>query len=335
MNKTIFVLFFYVLPIFAEQTVRHYKLTVRASEINPRAKEYPKINYTFSDTHGKITDLQHGAVDVRVPSRGQLVIWLMGHNQRHFDRINSYGLHAIQPHYANRWFSTVPKKLHDAGNCLGDIRLEAAIGQDHSPIIEIPKPDGLEARSLQLVKWLVKNNPEGKWDQFLNQDHSDLLWDKVILSGSSHGSTTSARLAKYRKVARVVMFCGPRDQLESWQSLPSVTPNNRYFGFTHILDSGWVGDHYCRSWQMLGLEKFGPLVNVDQTKPPFGNSRRLITNCDVNNDSRKAHGIVVRGKDWDAVWRYLYTHPVGKTGNPVPIDPDCKMNIRAKVGEKK
>ena len=335
MNKVLLIFLFCGLSLLAEQAAEHYKFSVRASGINPEATEYSKINYTFTDTKGKVMDLQHAAVDVRVPSRGQLVIWLMGHNQRLFDRINSYGLHAIQPHYANRWFSTVPKELHDAGNCLGDIRLEAATGRDYSPHVQISKPDGLEARSLQFVKWLVKKNPDGKWDQFLNKDHSDLLWDKVILSGSSHGSTTSARFAKHRKVARVVMFCGPRDQLESWQGIPSVTPANRYFGFTHILDTGWVGDHYCRSWQMLGLAKFGPLVNVDQAKAPFGNSRRLVTNCDVNNDSRKAHSIVVRGKDWDSVWRYLFTHPVDQIGGSVPIDPGCKMNLRPKIEEKK
>ena len=28
----------------------------------------------------------------------------------------------------------------------------------------------------------------------------------------------------------------------------------------------------------------------------------------------------------EAVWRYLFTHPVEKTGQPVPPDPDCQMN---------
>lgn len=310
------------------QAGRHHEFSIRASEINPEAREHSKINYAFKDKKGKILDLQHAVVDTRVASRGQLVIWLMGHNKGLFKSIAGYGLHAIQPHYANRWFSTVPRELHDAGNCLGDIRLEAATGEDHSPLVVIPKPDGLAARSLKMVKWLVKKNPEGKWEQFLTADRGDLLWDKVILSGSSHGSTTSARFAKHRKVARVVMFCGPRDQLESWQGLPSATPANRYFGFTHVLDTGWTGDHYCRSWQMLGLAKFGPLVNVDEAKPPFGNSRRLITNYGVNNDPRRAHGIVVRGDAWEEVWRYLYTHPVDQTGHPAAPDPNCKMDLR-------
>ncbi len=314
----------------ASQTGSRHDLTVRASAINPQAKEYPAIDYVFADEKGNPKDQQHAVVDPEVPSRGELVIWLMGHNQRFFEHLASYGLHAIQPHYANRWFSKIDGKKRDDGTSLGKVRLEAATGEDHSPLIHLAKPDGLAQRSIQMVKWLAESHPEGKWGQFLTDDGSDLRWDKVILSGISHGSTTSARFAKHQKVARVVMFSGPRDQFETWHGFPSATPTNRYFGFTHVLDAGWVGDHYCRSWQMLGLAEFGPLVNVDGASAPYGNSRRLITNSDVDNDSGRAHGVVISGAAWPGVWRYLFTHPVEETGDPVPFDEDCRMDLRAK-----
>lgn len=306
---------------------QRYDLQVRASEINPHAKEYKEIDFVFADSNGKPKDLQHAVVDTTVPSRGQLVIWLMGHNQNFFEHLARYGLHGIQPHYANSWFSKIDAKKRDDGTTLGQVRLEAATGEDYSPLVNIAKPDGLAARSIQFVKWLSAHHPEGKWDQFLTDDHSDLLWDKVILSGISHGSTTAARFAKHQQVARVVMFSGPRDQFESWQGFPSATPPNRYFGFTHVLDEGWIGDHYCRSWQLLGLAEFGPLVNVDGANAPYGNSRRLITNCDVGNDSRRAHSVVLTGTDWGEVWRYLFTHPVELTDEPVPFEPDCTMDL--------
>ncbi|MGC4121937.1 MAG: hypothetical protein QM765_46615 [Myxococcales bacterium] len=56
------------------------------------------------------------------------------------------------------------------------------------------------------------------------------------------------------------MFCGPRNQYETWQGLPSATPKNRFFAFSHVLDGGWTGGHYCRSWELLGLQEFGPVV---------------------------------------------------------------------------
>jgi hypothetical protein len=129
------------------------------------------------------------------------------------------------------------------------------------------------------------------------------------------------------------MLCGPRDQHETWQALPSATPKNRFFGFSHVLDDGWKGSHYCRSWELLGLNEFGPIIDVDQTAPPYENTRRLITAANVNNDPRRAHSCVTPGGGavknsegkfiHEPVWKYLFTHPVEEVGKPVAADPNC------------
>jgi hypothetical protein len=318
---------------------QRFDLSKRASEIDPRAKEHPEIKFTFTDDKGKPADLQHAVVDTRVPSQGKLVIWLMGHNQGLFERIASYGYHGIQPHYSNGWFAGITKAQTDGGDgtVLGKIRLEAATGEDFSPLVDIPKPDGMMERVFQFVKWLQKENPEGKWGQFLTADGKGLQWERVVMSGISHGSTTAARFAMHQKVDRVVMFSGPRDNTETWQGGPSATPSNRFFGFTHVLDGGWTADHYCRSWQLLRMHNHGPVVNVDDAKPPYGDTRRLITNSDVKNNSARAHTVVVPGgKDsigqwlYDDVFRYLFTHPVEKSGQAVPMDADCTMDQQKK-----
>ncbi len=319
---------------FHDPMPQRYLLQARASELDPNAKEHPEIDFVF-EKNGKPQDLENASVDTGVAPQGKLVIWMMGYNDRLFQRLNSYGLHAIQPHYANRWFSKVCLEKPVGETCRGNVRLEAATGEDFSDEVDIPKPDGMMERVLHFVKYLAKENPAGKWDFFLKEGGENLRWDRVIISGSSHGSTTSARFAKHQKVDRVVMLCGPRDQYQNWQRLPSATPANRFFGFSHVLDGGWTGYHYCRSWEMLGLRKFGPIINVDGSAPPYGNSRRLISAADVKNDAKRAHSSVTPGgaspKDADGkflyepVWRYLYTHPVNEVGPPVERDPDCKV----------
>lgn len=323
---------------FKDPAPKRYDLVGRASQIDPNAKAHPEIEFVF-EKGGKPADEEHAAVDTRVKPQGKLVIWLMGNNKELFDRVTSYGLHAIQVHYANGWFGKFGNSSPgDDGQLLGKIRLEAATGEDFSPLVSIPKPDGMMERSYQFVKWLTKQNPQGGWEYFLTDDKKGLRWDRVIISGASHGSTTAARFAKQVKVDRVVMFCGPRDQLESWQGLPSATPENRYFGFSHVLDGGWSGDHYCRSWEMLGMNKFGPIVDVDKTAAPFGNSRRLITAADVKGDANRAHSSVQPGKAavkdasgkyiHEAVWRYLFNAPVDKFGEATPHDSSCQMDLR-------
>lgn len=317
---------------FDDPSPRRYELTARASEIDPRVRAHPEISFLLEKA-GKPADLQHASVDTRVAPRGRLVIWLMGPSPLLFERLNSYGLHAIRVHYANGWFSRFGNAAPPGDDkFLGRIRLEAATGEDFSDAVTIPKPDGLAERALQFVKHLAAANPPGRWDYFLADGGRSLRWDRVILAGSSHGSTTAARFAKHQRVDRVVMFCGPRDQLETWQSLPSATPSERFFAFSHVLDGGWTGHHYDRSWELLGLHRFGPVVNVDRSEPPYGHTRRLITDADVKSDPRRAHSSVVPGgsavKDasgkfiHEAVWQYLFTHPVEHVGQPVPRDPN-------------
>lgn len=323
---------------FNDPKPQRYELSARASQIDSRARAHPEIDFVF-EKGGKPADVQNASVDTRVKPQGKLMIWLMSHNKGLAERVNSYGIHAIQVHYANGWFGKFGNAAPPGDTeFLGKIRLEAATGEDFSPVVNIPKPDGMQERAVQFVKHLAKANPPGRWDFFLTPDGKDLRWDRVIISGSSHGATTSARFAKHVKVDRVVMFCGPRDQLETWQGLPSATPANRYFGFSHVLDGGWKGDHYCRSWELLGLNAFGPIVNVDQAAPPYGNSRRLITTADVKNDEKRAHGSVTPGgsavKDaagkfiHENVWRYMFNQPVDNVGKATPHDPQCQLDLR-------
>jgi hypothetical protein len=317
---------------------QRHDLSARASEIDKRTKEHPEIDFVFTK-NGKPQDIQHACVDPRVESQGRLVIWLMGHNPELFEKLSGYGLHAIQVHYANGWFAKLyPGTPPQDDLFLSKIRLEAATGEDHSKEVDIPRPDGVMERSYQFVKWLDRKNPEGKWKQFISRDGRSLQWDKVILAGISHGSTTAARMAKHLRVDRVVMFSGPRDQFEGWQKLPSATPGNRYFAFTHILDDGWKNDHYSRSWQLLDLEQYGPVTNTETSPAPYGNSRRLITAADVQGDANRAHNAVIPGKTavkdaqgndlHENVWRYLFTHPVDAVGNAAPEDPNVWMNQR-------
>ncbi|MCA9128988.1 MAG: DUF4886 domain-containing protein [Planctomycetales bacterium] len=318
---------------FDDPHPQRYQLQVRASEIDGNTKEYPEIGFVFGDAE-KPADLEYASVDTRVAPRGKLALWLMGYNSGLFERLNEYGIHAVGVSYARGWFGKLCQPRPSDAYARGRVRLEAATGLDFSTELDLQPADGAAERTRQLLLWLCKENPQGNWQQFLTEDRTRVRWDKVILTGASHGSTTAARFAKYQRVDRVVMLCGPRDQDQDWQGLASATPENRYFGFTHVLDGGWTGDHYCRSWELLGLHQLGPIVNVDQNQPPYQNSRRLISAADVGGDAQRAHSSVTPGraspqnpngeKLFDPVWRYLFTHPVDQIGVATEVDPSCE-----------
>ena len=310
---------------------QRYEFALRASDLNPAAQAHPDLGF-FLEQDGKPADRQVATVDTRVPLRGQLVIWLMSPKPDLFERLNGYGLHVIQPHYARHWYGRICQDKPVGPDCRGNARLEATTGIDASDEMNLTTADGMAERARRMVVHLATENPQGRWDAFLDDD-DQLIWDRVIVSGASHGASSAARFAMHQKVARVVCLCGPRDQYQRWQGQESATPANRFFGFTHTLDTGWTGDHYCRSWQMLGLEQFGPLVDVDASSPPYENSRRLVTSFDVDGNEKRAHSSVTPGPaayqkngrfPHDPVWEYLYTHPVDAVGDPVEAEP-CEL----------
>jgi hypothetical protein len=70
---------------------------------------------------------------------------------------------------------------------------------------------------------------------------------------------------------------------------------------------------------MLGLHKFGPIVDVEKAKAPYGNTRRLVTSFDVkgrmiHHNGVKPGSFAMKNKDGkyvhEAVWEYLFLHPV-------------------------
>jgi hypothetical protein len=100
---------------------------------------------------------------------------------------------------------------------------------------------------------------------------------------------------------------------------------------------------------MLRLNEYGPIVNAEKEKAPYGHSRRLIADAPMKGDAKKqagaAHGYVTPGKGspkdaqgrhlQEDVWKYLFTSDVEVTGKPVPAEAGVRMNQRPEDKAKK
>ena len=90
------------------------------------------------------------------------------------------------------------------------------------------------------------------------------------------------------------------------------------FAFSHVNDARWDDPdyerHYDRSWAMLGMDAYGPIVIVDESEAPYELSRQLLTNFATDNP----HGCCGAGGTpqsdgmfvYEDVFQYIYTHPV-------------------------
>lgn len=253
--------------------------------------------------------IQHAQLDTTVTPIGKLVVYLHGAgpqtvcgSKTHGLVLASMGFHVLHPCYVSDY---------GVGNCgddIGGCRLEAFEGVDHHPFITIGLPDSIERRVTEALQYLKTQNPAGDWAYFI--DDGAPRWSDIIISGISHGASTSGLVGIVRGVDRVVMLSGPLDSGQAWLKQPPLTAIDRFYGFTHTADDQHAGHLVSFADMMLP----GEPVLVDGAQPPYEDSHRLQSSAPTGD----GHGSTQAGgsspKDGDdyvfmPVWRTMYGAP--------------------------
>lgn len=199
--------------------------------------------------------------------------------------------------------------------CYENFHREVAEGRNYSPWIEIDTFESIFFRLQSVLKFLQMNYPQENWSSYLD-GQGRLLQSKITWSGHSDGAGHAAVIAKYYAVHRVVCFSGPKD-FSLHYYLPPVwthtgewkTDKSALYVFAH------TSDEYAfqkEIWDSLGLNKFGPPVNVASSNSPYKSSHQLITSAAVS--IADIHGSTIldtrspkeSGKYvFEPVWKYL------------------------------
>lgn len=222
---------------------------------------------------------QIGHLDTRVEPRGLLVVYLHGANRpgtcgsrRHSEVLAGMGFHVINPCYDSDY------GIGNCGDRVGDCRLEAFEGVDHHPFLDTRIEDSLERRIARGLAYLAAQHPGGDWGYYL-ADADTPAWDRIIISGISHGGSTAALIGKVRSVARVVSLSAPNDRGQSWVTMSGMTPVERYWSFTHTDD----GQHPAIQTTQGDLGLPGAPTLVDGASPPYDDSHRLFSSASTSN----------------------------------------------------
>ncbi|MCB9570131.1 MAG: hypothetical protein H6710_23475 [Myxococcales bacterium] len=217
-------------------------------------------------------------LDTTAPLQGKLVVYLHGAgvptvcgSKEHGQVLAKMGFHVFSPCY---------RSDYGVGNCgddIGGCRLEAFEGVDHHPFIDITPPNSIETRVVKGLSYLQAQHPGGDWQYFLDGDAP--RWDRIIISGISHGASSSGVIAMNRIVDRAVMLSGPLDTNQAWLKGQPMTAIERFWGFTHTADDQHPG--HLQAFADLGM--VGDPAVVDDAQPPYGGSQRLVTSAPTNN----------------------------------------------------
>ena len=181
--------------------------------------------------------------------------------------------------------------------------------------ISISATNCIEHRLIKLLQLLAQRYPREEWQHFLDASGA-IKWDTIAVAGQSQGGGHAALIGIDHRVARVICFGAPKDWSialkapAAWYGKDSATPKELFFAFNHHQDhQGCSPEHQLANLRALGLEKVGPIVEVDGAQPPYQNAHILMTNYPGTKvDSGTAHGTMISPKNeavFGAVWRYL------------------------------
>lgn len=249
-------------------------------------------------------------LDTTVPALGRLVVYLHGAGQpttcgseEHGRVLARMGFHVVQPCYVSDY------GVANCGDDIGGCRLEAFEGIDHHALIAITPPDSIETRVVRALEHLQAIHPGGDWQYYL--DAGQPRWSKIVISGISHGASSSGLIAMVREVDRAVMLSGPLDSGQAWLKGAPITPIDRFFGFTHTLDMQHPG--HLQSFADMMLP--GEPTMIDDAAPPYADSHRLVSAAPTNDGHGSTQAGGASPKDGDAqylflpVWRTMYGAP--------------------------
>ena len=293
---------------------------MRPSQTDANISQYNNYHFIYFNTN--------------VAPRGQLFVFLPGTGGAPSGYTNvvrtaaNLGFHAAGLMYPNG--VTMNSLCADSTNpdCYAEARL-AVINGGTNDMLRVSASDSITNRLVKLIQYLSLNNPNRKWQQFLDTN-SLPNWPKVVVAGHSQGAGHAGLIAKRYPVARSLMFADtdwwtPNGDLPgqpaSWVIKPGVTLPEYFFGFVHTNDPLIPYSEETITWTEYGLTPFGGPLLVENSVLPFQGSHELITGLTPDNfpSAQDYHGATVVDSPTPLttggtpaslpVWQYMMTGP--------------------------
>jgi hypothetical protein len=161
--------------------------------------------------------------------------------------------------------------------CAAAFRRKRIYGDNDFSLIKDEPQDAIIPRFVNLLQWLVKNDPSGNWSQYLNKEELKPVWNKIAISGQSQGGGMAEFIGQQESLARVISFSGGWDytnskekKIATWYFNKAVTPMQNWYAAYNInemaANSLW---EICTALQIPANHIFAldkPLLNINSSK---------------------------------------------------------------------
>jgi len=302
-----------------------YSFTLNSAEAQPQfgfpvavvpSATDPRIS-SFNDPHIVWTPIGQ--------PRNQLLLFITGTGGKPTPRLPflqtaaAMGYHVIELMYVDNVAAQQACIKSPDPDAYINFRLEIIAGGNFSSLIHVERPDSIESRLIQLLRYLEFNQPNMGWNQFLDTNNQ-VEWRKICVSGQSQGGGHAYVIAKCREVSRVIMFGSPKDYSYYFHrpakgfDSNTRTPLCRFFAFNHTADimGACNFSQQMEILQQIGLTNLG-VADADHAAPFYNNAHVLVTNMQLlQNEPVRIHNAALNGNLSICLpaWQYLLTTPV-------------------------
>lgn len=203
--------------------------------------------------------------------------------------------------------------------CHERFRAEIFDGIDRSNSVVVTSANSTQNRLLKALQYLNQNFPNEAWGQYLN--NGEVVWSKIKLGGHSQGGNHAGYIGKIVELERSLMFASndwmySLGRTAAWMTSNGLTPPTRYFSFAHQRDEIFPYGLMVNSWDDLGMDIFGNPVQVENSSPPYEQTRTLYS--DINIPFQNHSAIISDGPTpfsngeptYAPVWRYMLNKPL-------------------------
>lgn len=240
-----------------------------------------------------------------------------GSTTKSYKRISEFagdlGFDVINLAYSN---DVAAASLKNSSDLLAfdNYRQEICHGTQLSSAVTVDSFNSITTRFVKLLEYLQLTFPAESWDQYLFGGELD--WSKISVGGHSQGSGHAAYFAKSHLVDRVLMFSGPNDYSEffdspaNWLTESGTTPSENHFAYQSLLDEVVDFEHQFSNIEALGLYPLYDTVHVDKVSSPFNQSQCLYT---TQNPGLVLlhHNVPIKFSSLNnTVWEYMLTNPI-------------------------
>ncbi len=209
--------------------------TYKIIEVHPSSTD-PAITYW---------DTAHVAYYDPAISNNKLMLWLTGTNGTTYNIPRDFFVTALEQGYRiiALSFISVPAVaricrgdfLDNNTDCAAEFRRMRIYGDNGFSMIPDQPQDAIIPRFVKLLQYLSKTDPDGNWQQYLDEGTNKPQWSKIAISGQSQGGGMGQFIAQYENIASVISFSGGWDysnsakKIADWYFNENVTPLENWY----------------------------------------------------------------------------------------------------------